>query len=298
MILSAAVFTAACNRNISNAGTDPAEIPVTVFEYTPAPGQFINELPAFNGVETPEAARKFAEKRIAKGFAVSLGGFGGYIIVGFGKSVENSGGYDFSVTGNQHANSSEPGVVWVMQDLNGNGEPDDDAWYELRGSETGKAGTIQGYEVTYFRPDEDYADVPWVDNRGGNGVVARTRDKKGNLLRHFQPGYYPAWVEDEKIYAGTLLESRSMDQSTPKEEDDEYWVNGAYDWGYADNFGSDNIDPANPRKICFKISNAIDAQGESVYLASIDFIKVQTAVNANAGWLGEISTEVTGFSLL
>ena len=66
---------------------------------------------------------------------VSLGGFGGYIVVGFDHSIQASGGYggyDFSITGNQFSGSSEPGVVWVMPDENGNGEPDDGPWYELR----------------------------------------------------------------------------------------------------------------------------------------------------------------------
>ena len=45
----------------------------------------------------------------------------------------------------------------------------------------------------------------------------------------------------------------------------------------------------------FKISDAIDAQGNLVNLKYIDFIKVQTGVNIKAGWLGENSTEVVGF---
>ena len=45
----------------------------------------------------------------------------------------------------------------------------------------------------------------------------------------------------------------------------------------------------------FKISNAIDANGNKVDLKYIDFIKVQVGVNAKSGWLGEVSTEVFGF---
>lgn len=39
-----------------------------------------------------------------------------------------------------------------MQDINGNGLPDDE-WYELKGSEAGKEETIQNFEVTYYRPE-------------------------------------------------------------------------------------------------------------------------------------------------
>ncbi len=267
---------------------------MTVFEYTPAPGQFINEPPMFDGVTTAGAAREFAEKRLAKGLYVSLGGFGGYIVAGFGKSIENSGGNDFSITGNQIATSSEPGVVWVAQAADGGDRPGENTvWYELKGSETGKETTVQGYEVTYFRPAEENADVAWTDKFDNSGVVARASF-------HTQPSYYPAWIDAESYtLSGTLLESRSGYDAASGQ-----WINAAYDWGYADNWGltvenggDRGSGSDGQRKVYFKISNAIDAAGKSVHLASIDFIKVQSAVNANAGPLGEISTEVTGFAI-
>ena len=116
-----------------------------VCEYTPAPGQFINELKTggFDGTQTtPETAIAYAEERMREVNWVSLGGFGGYIIVGFDHSIQNSGDYDIGILGNSFSGSSEPGIVWVMQDENGNGEADD-TWYELAGSEPGKASTIQ-----------------------------------------------------------------------------------------------------------------------------------------------------------
>lgn len=61
-------------------------------------------------------------------------------------------------------------MVWVMQDVNGNGEPDDE-WYELRGSETGKEGTVSGYAVTYYRPAGRGMDVQWTDSEGRSGTV-------------------------------------------------------------------------------------------------------------------------------
>lgn len=78
-----------------------------VYEYTPAPGQFINELVSggFTGTETtPEAAVAYAEERMRKNTWVSLGGWGGYIVVGFDHSIDNSssgykGGYNFSSHG-------------------------------------------------------------------------------------------------------------------------------------------------------------------------------------------------------
>lgn len=265
-----------------------------IFDYTPAPGQFINELKTggFDGTQTTmEAAIAYAEKRLRDENWVSLGGFGGYIIVGFDHSIDNSGDYDFGIKANSFAGSSEPGIVWVMQDENGNGEPDD-TWYELAGSETGKATTIQEYAVTYYRPTGPMMPVQWTDNLGNYGEV--------DYLKQFhrQDHYYPLWIEaDSYTLTGTCLEPRNYDASG----NGSYWVNDKYDWGYADNFSpvdrltdEDNAE-GGVNANHFKISNAIDCDGEPIHLDYIDFVKVQVGVNAKSGWLGELSTEVCGF---
>lgn len=273
-----------------------------VYEYTPAPGQFINELKTggFDGTQTtPEAAIAYAESRMSEKTEsgepnpiwVSLGGFGGYIVVGFDHSIDNSGDYDLGILGNSFSGSSEPGIVWVMQDENGNGLPDD-TWYELAGSETGKSETIQNYSVTYYRPTAAGMPVQWVDNQGNSGEI--------DYLQQFhrQDFYYPLWVDsDSYTLSGTCLQSRNYDISG----NGTYWVNAEYDWGYADNFSpidrlteSDNSDAAASANH-FKISNAIDFECEPIHLEFIDFVKVQVGVNAKSGWLGEVSTEVYGF---
>lgn len=265
-----------------------------IFDYTPAPGQFINELKTggFDGTQTTmEAAIAYAEERLREENWVSLGGFGGYIVVGFDHSVVNSGDYDFGIKANSFAGSSEPGIVWVMQDENGNGEPDD-TWYELAGSETGKATTIQEYAVTYYRPTGPMMPVQWTDNLGNYGEV--------DYLKQFhrQDYYYPLWIEaDNYTLTGTCLEPRNYDASG----NGSYWVNDKYDWGYADNFSpvdrltEDDNAEGEVNANHFKISNAIDCFGEPIHLDYIDFVKVQVGVNAKSGWLGELSTEVCGF---
>ena len=245
-----------------------------VYEYTPAPGQFINELVSggFTGAETtPEAAVAYAEERLRKGTWVSLGGWGGYIVVGFDHSIDNSsegyrGGYNFSITGNAFEGSSEPGIVWVMQDTNGNTLPDDE-WYELKGSEFGKEETLRDYAVTYYRPTYSGASVQWRDNRGVSGKIDYLK------AYHDQPSYYPNWIDAESyVLYGTCLESRTYDQSG----NGSYWVNDSYDWGYADNFGEDRLSDdenagAGAVKTYFKIENAVDGNGEPANLAYIDF---------------------------
>ena len=272
-----------------------------VYEYNPAPGQFINETKTggFDGTQTTrEAAIAYAEARMSEVDRdgnpypnwVSLGGFGGYIVVGFDHSIDNSGDYDLGILGNSFSGSSEPGVVWVMQDENGNGLPDD-TWYELAGSETGKPETIQNYAVTYYRPSGAGMPVQWVDNLGNSGEI--------DYLKQFhrQDYYYPLWVEaDSYTLTGTRLAPRNYDQSG----NGSYWVNVEYDWGYADNFSpidrltNESNAAADANANHFKISNAVDFECLPIDLKFIDFVKVQCAVNAKSGWLGEVSTEVFG----
>ena len=273
-----------------------------VYEYTPAPGQFINELQTggFDGTQTtPEAAIAYAEARMSQTkedgtpnpIWVSLGGFGGYIIVGFDHSIDNSGDYDLGILGNSFKGSSEPGIVWVMQDENGNGLPDD-TWYELAGSETGNEETIQDYAVTYYRPTGPKMPVQWTDNYGNSGEIDYLK------AFHRQDYYYPLWIEEDSYtLTGTCLKARNFDASG----NGTYWVNAEYDWGYVDNFSpTDRLtDEANANADAnanhFKISNAIDFECKPIHLDYIDFVKVQVGVNTKSGWLGEVSTEVFGF---
>ena len=280
---------------VSNtSGSDSRTFSITtidrfmVYDYTPAPGQFIGDKNrgGFDGTETTyEDAIAYAESRFMDERFVSLGAFGGYIIVGFDRIVENRDGYDFSIGNNAFDGSSEPGVVWVMQDENGDGEPND-TWYELSGSETSKAETIQNYTITYYRPEASKMDVAWSDNMGGSGVVKYLEEF------HNQDFYYPAWIEaDSYTLRGTLLKSRSYDSSGNGSK----WVNPAFEWGYADNASTvDNLNRENH----FEISNAIDEQGNAVKLEYIDFIKVQSAIQQQCGRIGEVSTEVTSFKII
>ena len=260
-----------------------------VYEFTAAPGQFVNE--GYTATTAAEAAA-YAESRLKMGNAyVSLGGFGGYIVVGFDHSIGNTGDYDFAVGGNSFDTSSEPGIVWVMQDENGDGLPND-TWYELAGSETGLEETLQDYAVTYYRPSGNGMDVQWSDNLGNRGCIDYLK------AHHRQDTYYPAWIDADKytLY-GTCLKARNYDRSG----NGAFWEQPPYDWGYADNFSSvdrvNNDDNANAEVNAnrFKISNAIDFEGRHVELEYIDFVKVQTGVNSKSGWLGELSTEVFSF---
>ena len=248
-----------------------------VYEYTPAPGQFIND-----GVTltTQEEACSYAFERLSQGQFVSLGAFGGYLIAGFDHSVESSmdGGFDLQITGNAHSSSSEPGIIWVSQDENGNGLPDD-TWYELRGSEYGKPETWQDYAVTYYRPAENGMSVEWTDNRGGSGTVDYLP------AYHRQDSYFPAWISAGSY---TLRGTRLQDRLEDENGNGSLWVGHPFDWGYADNWSE--TDPDIDK---FSICDAVRWDGQPAGLKYIDFVKIQCGVQAKGGWTGEQSTEIT-----
>lgn len=261
---------------------------VTVLEYMPAPGQFINNPNmGFTGAETDAAkAVEYAQGMLENYSPVSLGGFGGYLVIKFDNSIttRTDGGYDFSILGNQFPGSSEPGVVWVARDDNGNGLPDD-VWYELAGSEHG--ADSKNYEVTYFRPSAPREDIRWRDIDGVEGVIERV-----GIVFSPQDSYFPLWVDsDEYTLKGTLLPSK-LSETAPGSGD---YIAGDYDWGYADNHSSVDMQKGKGLKNFFKILNAVSSDGKPALLDRIDFVKVQTGVHASGGRIGELSTEVCAF---
>ena len=238
-----------------------------VYEFVPAPGQFVNELPKYEEGDNAETMCRKCELALcnnAKG-TISLGGWGGYITFGFDHSVENGPGYDlrilgnaFAMSGNAAYGSSEPGIVLVSRDENKNGLPDD-TWYELKGS-------------LYDDPQTRHQ-------------VMKTYTREGDTIHNsfHQHPYYPQWIEaDELTYSGSVLPSQT-------EVVNGQTVQRILDFGYVDNKPNKDIEGTS-----FDLSWAVDEQGKAVELASIDFVRVYTAVDENNGPTGEISTEISG----
>ncbi|MCI7140963.1 hypothetical protein [Alistipes sp.] len=273
-----ALLFAACNTS-EEVSTVEIEEPVSgICEYTPAPGQFINSSDAGfpdTPIRTAEEAADYAEQRLGQNLYVSLGGWGGYLVAEFAEPVPNTGGYDLYVIGNHFNGSSEPGIVWVAQKEDG--APG--TWYQLRGSEYDNAETLLDYEVTYTSPTEAGGAVAWSDNRGCTGTI-------DCIGVHPQPSYVPAWVTS-LTYRGTRLRDNVY-----YDEDSGKYIMQPFSWGYADNYSTiDRLGMKNR----FRIADAVDERGEAAHLEQIDYIKVQTGVNAKAGNnVGEISTEVCG----
>lgn len=275
----------------------------TVYEYCPAPGQFVNEMPKYEEGNTAVDMAKKAQECISgkNDVMISLGGYGGYVTFGFDHSVVNKHGeYDFKILGNAFyadsnpnpekgvGGSCEPGIVMVSLDRNQNGIPDDE-WYELAGSAYHHLDTKHHYQITYYRPDSDHMATPqkkspitdttyvmWRDNRGETGYVMKN-------IYHKQD-YFPCWLEDSISFSGTCLPKNAVDESGKGS----YYVLYAFDWGYVDNHPNDSID-----KISFDIDWAVDSNGTPVHLPCIDFVRVYTAENQYCGWIGETSTELS-----
>jgi len=248
-----------------------------VYEYLPAPGQFINE-----SLGSLEGAQKIIGNVKNTGL-ISLGSYGGYIIFGFDHSVVNNNGKDLAIYGNPIGgvnNWSEPGIVMVSQDVNGNGKADD-VWYELAGSEYNAAGTVKNYEITYTNP-KSTANVSWTDNQGKSGAVA--------LNSYHNHNYYPLFAANQEslTFKGTLL------SSTWGVTANGIFFNNPFSWGYSDSYSTEDDFAANSYN-SFDISQAVDASGKVVDLKTIDFVKVYTGQNEKGNSLmGEISTEVRG----
>lgn len=293
-----------------------------VLEYLPAVGQFVNELPEYEDGDTQEAMNAKALEYLADNqrSLVTLGGWGGYIVVGFDHTILNvPGKRDFRVLGNAfYANdnkdpydggSCEPGIIMVAYDANRNGKPDENEWYEIQGSAhvdhtkepwfdmikkvpgSDMNFYYRDYEMTYERPTkEEFTDtgVPFV------GIVnyvhwTDNRGGKGWLPKNtfHKQTYYPKWIKGDKYtLRGTRLPQNSRDQSGVGR----YFVLFKFRYGYVDN-EKNNLDDS-----AIDIDWAIDKYGRKVHLPGVDFIRVHTGINQVNGWLGENSTELSGIN--
>lgn len=306
-----------------------------VYEYRPAPGQFINTMPIYRLGEPADSVLARCQQGLCARFdttsayvddelitridtivseeMVSLGGYGGYIIVGFDHPVVNMHTWDFEIEGNyfiseivSEGGSSEPGIVMVGVDADGDGVPSDgDRWYELAGSEYNHPKTQHNYTITYYRPDEGKPRTPSPNNRYLNDTTyirwtsndVNPDSTSGYILRntfHNQP-YWPMWLQDQETltFTGTKLRCNGID--TNPDPNTYYFVQYPFEWGYVDNLPNyKKTDPDALHNPGFKIDWAVDENGNHVDLAYIDFIKVYSAVNQYCGWLGETSTEIGG----
>ncbi len=286
----------------ASAGNSPYM--ARVYDYLPGPGQFVNQSPAYKPGYTQDSINAIVEASLcgkATGGPVSLGSYGGYIVFGFDHPVINKHGYDVKIYGNamqsaavpdMAGGSCEPGIIMVGVDMDGNGVPSDgDKWYEIKGADYDRCQ--HGFEVTYYKPDENKPRVPHASWKFINDIeyvhwTSNDADaSSGYVWRntfHSQP-YWPLWIEDTVLtFRGTRLPNSSVDVSGGNGNN---WFQPFFGEGYVDNL-------PNGQEPGFMIDWAIDEDGNPVPLDHIDFIKVYCAQLDYCGWLGEVSTEVCG----
>ena len=287
------------------AGADNSPYIARVYDFLPAPGQFVNVFPAYKPGYTQDSINAQLEEALCGklGGSVSLGSFGGYIVFGFDHPVINKHGYDVKIYGNAiqseavpgvPGGSCEPGVIMVGVDVDGDGVPSKgDKWYEIKGDAYDRSQ--HGYEITYYKPDEDKApvahpswrfisDVEYLYWTSNDQVADSTSGYVWRNTFHSQP-YWPLWIEDTVMtFKGTKLPNLAIDMSGGNGNN---WFQPFMGEGYVDNL-------PNGQEPGFKIDWAIDEDGNPVDLDHIDFVKVYTGQLAYCGWLGESSTEVGG----
>ncbi len=250
-----------------------------VFDYKYAPGQHASLIPK------DWKGNDFVGKPwINNKTFTSLGGWGGYIVAGFDHTINNLPGKDFVVY-TQPGPASEPAVVYVMPDTNNDGLPNDGDWIELKGSEFDHTETIRNYQVTYHKQVGN-GNVTWKDNQGNQGELIPVFDSSS--------WWWQGYGEQTEItFSGVRLPNAYKNSST--QSDIENWVvrPGLFTWGYAECYGNQDFNTYLKANL-FDISNAVDAEGNPVKLTGIRFIKVQSGIFQVAGWLNEISTEVSG----
>lgn len=279
--ISTALALAGCNYGgIPQPDKDPEEgsspsiermTVAAVSDYSPAPGQFVNLLPPASEASTPDEVKSKAADYLNRGYAVTLGSFGGSITIRLAEPIARiEGKPEFFVGGNAITNGSEPGIVEVSSDGN--------VWYQLKGEFPPRELPLTHI---IYRHDPNRNDIPFTatapDGNATDGVVAW-------LPQYRSQTYWPAWVGGQTLAftARRLPDNATLNPATGQYEFTPYA-------GYADSYP--NSSPLG----YLSIGDAVDPEtGTNPELDSITYIRVTTAILQSNGPLGESSTEISG----
>lgn len=246
----------------------PVQVLVAEADYRPAPGQFVNELPAFTEGDDAAAMNAKVVEWINKGQEVSLGSFGGSVTLKLSAPIVNlPDKADFIVYGNAFNGCAEPGIVEVSSD--------GIIWYALRGEKWDES--IADFSVTYFPPSADATNsqyIRWESTDGQSGWINR------NTEYHTQ-SFFPLWLSEQSMNftARRLPDNGYLNTMTG------LYVLQPY-WGYVDSY------PNNTLEAWLELDNAVDADGNPVKIDSVSYLRITTGVLQCNGALGECSTEI------
>ncbi len=248
-----------------------------VIHYDPAPGQFVDD-PTFNN------PAKALLKPVGGGTSaannssvVTLGGFGGSIVLAFDHTVLddplNPFGMDaivfgnaFWVGGDPEGHWAECAVIEICLDANGNGWPDEEEpWYLIAGSHH---ADLLWTESGFALPDDPFGDpVIWnpSDDADLEGVFGYAE-------------YAPT------LLLGDLNADNVVEDPTAAPE--EFYTRPDDPIAVGMTAGSGGGD-------AFDIAWAVDPEtDEPANLTGFDFIRITSAVNVPPGPLGEKSPEI------
>jgi hypothetical protein len=237
---------------------------------------------------------------------------------GYGWSLGAVLGYEFwtlpngaatlEVYGNPFWPWSEAGIVWVQEDNNGNGKPDE-TWYEIRGSEDDdplySKKITRRYALSYYRGPNP----PGAEDTGVGGLVYNPSLDTEKINAQQGPGSRMQrtvyWV-DCKGRSGRLhgwpcgdylsddLNTRLTFTGTLLRDDGEIAVDRYTDLvhlAYVDTAQASDKYPYGHFNVA---RDAIKADGSAANLnpARVRFVKVQTAFFRYGGNFGNVSTEI------
>ncbi len=292
-------------------GGDGGAFADILIDFAPAPGQFVNN-PNFNnpakalGAPVGDGLNSQDTSKV-----VSLGGFGGVIVLGFSQTVWddpcNPYGLDAIVFGNAifalgdpNRRFAEAAVIEISRDANNNGIADD-PWYLIRGSHLPDpiaALHAQTWDTNTADPTNPPNNPAWIPT-GQSGVWQTINYRLPALFEStvvVNPSGPAASLEGYFGYADCTpvlilgdTDADDIAEQPGMDPQDFYTV--------ADNPFAVGVSPGSGGGDAFDIAWAIDpADGFPAHLDGFDFIRISTAVHFIAGPLGELSAEIGGVS--
>jgi hypothetical protein len=256
-----------------------------VLEYSAAPGQFVND-PFFNEPEKaigpPSGGGTSAPNNES---IVTLGGFGGYIVLGFDHTVMddplNSFGLDaivfsnaYWVGGNPDRHWAECATIEISRDENANGLADD-AWYLIPGSHLtpplARSSHIwnSGTTTNAFQlPADPFGAMVVVNPVAGTG----------------NEGIYGYAEYSPTLFLGDMDGNDEIDDENVAPEEFYTVPDDPFEVGMTPGSGGGDA---------FDIAWAIDpTTGEPTNLEGFDFIRITTPIHIILPSIGEKSAEI------
>ena len=310
------VLTPAALMALALAGATPparaqSAFAASVLDYRPAPGQFVQD-PAFHAPPAalgPPVGGGTGDADDTK--AVTLGGFGGYIVLAFDHTIADDPrhrlgldcivfGNAFWAGGNANRRWGEPATIEISRDANANGLADD-AWYLIPGSHLAAPAQVWQHQTWDDNPDDPtYPPAySWWVPYGEVGVwqtwgFRLPGEVFENTLTLDNPNGLSAEVEGIWGYADCSPTLRLGDLDGDDVVDDPERPPEAF-YTVPDDPFRVGVDPGSGGGDAFDIAWAIDpATGLPAGLHGFDFVRITNATNVVLGPFGERSAEVCG----